>query len=920
MKFLKNNLYQILLFLIIVIIYVTNFKSGTYLIGWDNFNSELNPWLAVTQAFNAGWSNFRSFGLVAGMGYATDLWHALFIWLISFFLPQNIIRYFFQHFILLIGALGAFSLFRYLKLSPILSFVGSIYYVLNFGTAQIFALPYEPFSIFFGLFPWSILTYYQLQEHFDRRHLISFIIVNFFLSGAFYVQTMFLVYLTCLLGIFLANIKSHYRNSLKILLLIFVINSYWLLTQFYFLITTVSTVQNAKQTLLGWNVPYYQNLSHSNVPDFFTQIGYYTNFTNGSGGSYFDYWLKFFDIKFIIVLLIIKTFILIVGIFDGKHTHKRTFIILLLLHCIVFLPSLPVFSQVNDIIRNFPIVNQILRSPFSKFTMSLSLIFAFFFTLGIKSITHKIKHSRIITITSILLIISTNFPFFSGNFIAHEMQVKIPPGYFTLFKYFQQQPANKRIVILPETNIWGWYDYSWGYSGSGFLWHGIKQPIVSRSYDVWSTNSENYYWEISLALATNDPKNIISVLQKYRINYVILDNSLRNGSTKNRYFQTQIFNNLLLSSPEFVLVLKTPELSVYNLTSSPKSDIETTPSLPNIGPKVNHLNEDIAFNNFSNYQTNYSIPFDYYYPFLDLQTNSFDPHKLWTIKDEDSQLTISTSIPDSIDDNYHLNSSILFEYQDNKLISYIPKVLHPAENYNDPSTCGKHRSCWGYHYDSYPMSQSYLFQDNTTNFRGLPPVVYVVDHTKQFGLLETQLNSKFIEPFIIPAIAPDSIGFSINYQDQSYPPQENQNTTRPPSLYDFPEQSIKETFFQSSQPSRSSPTKAIIPNYSNPWLHIIKTSPEQYVILNQSFSSGWLAFYFEGLRPIFLKDHILVNNWANGWSIPSELALQRSSDLVIHILFWPQLLQFLGFILLISSFIFIFRKSETSHTTPPPSA
>ena len=65
--------------------------------------------------------------------------------------------------------------------------------------------------------------------------------------------------------------------------------------------------------------------------------------------------------------------------------------------------------------------------------------------------------------------------------------------------YFKNIDKNKRIALLPDHTFWGWFYHRWGYNGSGFLWYGIEQPIVSRTFDSWSSKSEGYFWEMKTA-------------------------------------------------------------------------------------------------------------------------------------------------------------------------------------------------------------------------------------------------------------------------------------------------------------------------------------------------------------------------------------------------------------------------------------
>ncbi len=86
-----------------------------------------------------------------------------------------------------------------------------------------------------------------------------------------------------------------------------------------------------------------------------------------------------------------------------------------------------------------------------------------------------------------------------------------------------------------------------------------------------------------------------------------------------------------------------------------------------------------------------------------------------------------------------------------------------------------------------------------------------------------------------------------------------------------------------------------LPNLSLVKLRSSETIPTNtYLGLNQSYNKAWHAFYLNNGIPVFLNDHVLINNWANGWKISKELPGQTD----IYIFFWPQLLEFLGFVLL----------------------
>jgi hypothetical protein len=99
--------------------------------------------------------------------------------------------------------------------------------------------------------------------------------------------------------------------------------------------------------------------------------------------------------------------------------------------------------------------------------------------------------------------------------------------------------------------------------------------------------------------------------------------------------------------------------------------------------------------------------------------------------------------------------------------------------------------------------------------------------------------------------------------------------------------------------------------------------------LSQSYHPGWKAYiikhqtsnikqFFDTYFPFIfgkeLKDHVLINNWANGWIISSNIKQLTSNNLdnqkldvrsLVLVVFWPQYLEFIGFFLLITAFLFI---------------
>jgi len=144
-------------------------------------------------------------------------------------------------------------------------------------------------------------------------------------------------------------------------------------------------------------------------------------------------------------------------------------------------------------------------------------------------------------------------PAFSGNLIGQNVRVSIPDEYFELFQYMDTQNASERIANFPQYDFWGWLYYDWGYRGSGFLWHGLRQPLLDRAFDVWEKNSQNYYEDISTALYSNNQNLFENTIDKYSIDWILIDKHVIAPESRIDTGNKKL-ENFLSSSSKFQLV------------------------------------------------------------------------------------------------------------------------------------------------------------------------------------------------------------------------------------------------------------------------------------------------------------------------------------------------------------------------------
>src|SRR5581483_12472536 len=101
------------------------------------------------------------------------------------------------------------------------------------------------------------------------------------------------------------------------------------------------------------------------------------------------------------------------------------------------------------------------------------------------------------------------------------------------------------------------------YQGAGFLWFGIKQPLLNRDFDRWSSYNEQYYREMSYAVYTQDPTLLQKVVSKYNIHYLILDTSIIAPENDPKILFYKQIQALLSRSPHIKKIATFKTIFVY---------------------------------------------------------------------------------------------------------------------------------------------------------------------------------------------------------------------------------------------------------------------------------------------------------------------------------------------------------------------
>jgi len=662
---------KLLLCIIWLAIVVTNYQPGTWLSGWDNLHPEFDFWLSVKRSFSATWQEYQGVGLLGGMSHAADVTRQLFLWALSFVFPRDTLRYIWHFLMLLIGPLGVLSLATFL-LSPkssreklslkAASFMAGSFYLLNLATVQYFFTPFETFSSFYGFLPWLLYGALRYLKSHSSKDLLLFFAISVAASSAFYVQTLFVVY-SFVLGIFMLNATwpfraSQLKASLKLALTILASNAFWLLPSLYSTLTASATTLQAKQNVISTPEVQYMNQYFGTLPDIALLKGYWFNYLDFDTSQkepvfLFQAWRDHLAqsptqwVGFGFFIMAVLGIIFLIKKKNFAFAPSIAFVFALVV--LILTAGNGIFGVGFTFLSDHvPLFGQIFRTVFTKWSIVAALIYSlglfnFFHTLLSFRMHRFAAYLRLLIVPLFIsLLIFYTLPIFKGHFLADLVRVKIPTPYFELFSFFKTQPKQARIASFPVQSGWGWGLHTWKYSGSGFLWYGIEQPILDRAFDVWSPHNETYFNQISEAVYGNDPQALANTLKQYQVSYVLIDESITTYDRDQAFLLFPETKNLL-SQIGAKVVWQKDFLTIYQTPFSSRSFLSAPASFSHIDVDTVYGRRNQAFAQYGNYVSLNDIETEL--PSVILPFHSLYSTNLKNVTVENQHLVIKENVP-----------------------------------------------------------------------------------------------------------------------------------------------------------------------------------------------------------------------------------------------------------------------------------
>jgi len=677
------------LHIVFLLIVLNNMTFGKNLIGWDAINPEFNFFINFRRVFSAFWQENQGVGLLAGHGFAAVLPHNIIIFFLALLAPKEILRTIFTFLCFYVGGIGIYVFMQHIlhhyilknrdglkNIIPLLALVATLHYWVNLGTVQMFFIQLEAFIFHFAALPWLFYVALLLCERVTKKRLILFVFVNFFATTQGFIPPLFVAYAfglgIFLLGFVIANkfaIKSIKKTVLIVLLTAF-LNSYWLIPLGYYTLTRSSIYLNSYNNFVSTPEFINKNKKYGDLKNVALIRGFMFEAVDSSTENSITYvlqpWVTHTNKPVVQVLGYIFFGVIVIGIASSLFLFiswvgralAGVFFFFFTGITTDFFP----FSLFTSFLQNYmPVYRQAFRAAFTKFALGVAFSYSIFFCIGITAIfilIHRYIKSKYILKSAlfgvVILLLYFGLPYFTGDFFYYRLKVKIPTSYLNMIEYFKTQPDG-RIADFPQDCPEGWYTYDWNYTGSGFYWYAIRQPIMSRTFDVWSNYNENYYWEITQALREKNYLQAEKILDKYDVKWILYDENTKHCRNQKAFLYNEPFLTYLQSSVNYRIdktftSMGSKPVYIFTRTKNNASNsfIEVSNSLMNIGPTYKWTDNDSALLSQEKYTSIKGKPYDLYYPFRSLFSKRKAEENEEKVMDDGKNIIVQSLLPPSV--------------------------------------------------------------------------------------------------------------------------------------------------------------------------------------------------------------------------------------------------------------------------------
>jgi len=545
-----------LLALVLVVARV-NVELGTWFMGWDSVMSELNFGESFSRAIGGVWQEYQGLGLVGGHGYVSDLVHVSLLWLLARVVPLMYLRYAFTFLMWFMGCVGVYVLVEYVlgksKLAKVVRVsaggLGALVYLLHLAAVSNVYVQLDSFLWYYGFLPWSLVTLLWVWDRPSKKRLLMWLMVNFGMSFVGFIPPVFLGYVMIVGLIGTARLKrkgllSGLREWVVVMGLLVVANLYWLLPVGYFILTQKEVYLNSKLNRLTTSENVVKSRGYGDWESVVLGKGIYFESLDFASEedrsvSILEVWEQQVEKPWVKAVWYVVFGLGLVGLVLGGKLMKRDRWWGLGAASVgmfgVMANEVWPFSVVVGWLHQIPVINQAFRIPFTKFSIGWVMFAALLVAVGVGVVGRILEKvwgkwgkwmSVVLVIVAAGMVLVASKPLFEGNLLYQRSKVELPDEYGELMKYLEGENIRGRVAVFPVHSFNGWYIHDWGYTGSGFVFYGVGNPVLDRAFDVWSDKNETYYKQMARAVYDQDERVFWGLLRKYEIRWIFVDESV----------------------------------------------------------------------------------------------------------------------------------------------------------------------------------------------------------------------------------------------------------------------------------------------------------------------------------------------------------------------------------------------------------
>lgn len=549
---------QILLGILLLIISILSLRWGKHLLSNDNYSPELNPKLSIERyLLSPAWRGYRVLGVPSDSEQA-DIFRSIIFYVLKPILPDWFLGQFFYILCLVIGSISTASLTssilqkgKWKNYSQIGYLLSGVIYISTLWTMWLYYQNMAPYISNFGFFPLLFLASYKYIQNPTKKRGLLLLLSSILFTSVSVISTLFildsLVYIGFVLCIPLlldVEKRNAMRRVVKTIFIFLTTQLFWI---FPFIHYTITNSQNVVDSYTNKTITASTIDLETEMQNWLNSARLYNRNLYEVDGNrpLFSMSAEFQHYDFYKVVGLLPAFFAVLAmVFSVFKKNKRIFYFAFLAFTSWFLMKVgnPPFGRIFVWMQEYvPLFKQVLRWPFSKvgqiYVWSVTITGTFgiiYFVSFLSSFFKRRKVKKIFKCTIFFFILSLSLFYseylFKGELFADRAAVVLPKEYEELKEYLEENTnLTDRIYYAPPANNNYFRKYKWGFWGSQFISYVVPNPMMDMSSAVGSGVGESAMLEMSNIFRSYNREKFFSLLQKYDVKYVLLDESLEYG-------------------------------------------------------------------------------------------------------------------------------------------------------------------------------------------------------------------------------------------------------------------------------------------------------------------------------------------------------------------------------------------------------